>query len=98
MGLIVECGYHVFYFKKMNATDILGWRTTSGWWRRDSLQLVQQHELPEEERGHKQGAGLQQLHLPHPRADEKTQVIYFFTDIISILCKSSLQLYDYHFI
>ena len=37
---------------------------------------VQQHQLPEEERGHKQGVGLQQLHLPHPWEDEKAQVAY----------------------
>ena len=37
---------------------------------------VQQHELPEEERGHKQGACLQQLHLSNSWADEKTEVIY----------------------
>ena len=39
---------------------------------------VQQHQLPEEEGGHKQGVGLQQLHLHNPRAHEEAQVVQIF--------------------
>ena len=46
---------------------------------------VQQHQLPEEERGHKQGLGVQQLHLPHPWEDEKAQVAYVMVMVMLMM-------------